>query len=75
MVERETRRYLKCLRTDNGGEYMSNKCNEYCLENGIRHEKTVPGIPQHNDVAEQMNHTIVENVRSMIRMAKLPKAF
>ena len=75
MVERETGKPLKCLRTDNGGEYISHEFKEYCSKHGIRHEKTVPGTPQHNGVAERMNRTIVEKVRCMLRTAKLPKSF
>ena len=75
LIERETGRKLKRLRTDNGGEYTSREFEEYCSNHGIRHEKTVPGTPQHNGVAERMNRTIVEKVRSMLRMAKLPKTF
>uniref|UniRef100_A0A2N9IN96 Integrase catalytic domain-containing protein n=1 Tax=Fagus sylvatica TaxID=28930 RepID=A0A2N9IN96_FAGSY len=60
MVEREKGKSLKCLRTDNRGEYTSNEFENYCLEYGIRHEKTVPGTPQHNGVAERINRTIVE---------------
>ena len=75
MVERETEMPLKCLRTDNGGEYISRDFRDYCSKHGIRHEKTVPGTPQHNGVAERMNRTIMERVRSMLRMANLPKSF
>uniref|UniRef100_A0A2N9J8U9 Integrase catalytic domain-containing protein n=1 Tax=Fagus sylvatica TaxID=28930 RepID=A0A2N9J8U9_FAGSY len=75
MVEREKGKSLKCLRTDNRGEYTSNEFENYCSEYGIRHEKTVPGTPQHNGVAERINRTIVEKVRCMLRMAKLPKSF
>jgi transposase InsO family protein len=75
MVEREKGKSLKCLRTDNGGEYTSNEFEDYCSEYGIRHEKTVPGTPQYNGVAERINRTIVEKVRCMLRMAKLPKSF
>ena len=75
LVERETGRKLKRLRSDNGGEYTSREFEEYCSSHGIRHEKTVPRTPQHNGVAERMNRTIVEKVRSMLRMAKLPKSF
>ena len=39
------------------------------------HEKTVPGTPQHNGVVERMNQTIVEKVRCMLKLAKLPKSF
>ncbi|KAL4582349.1 hypothetical protein LXL04_006896 [Taraxacum kok-saghyz] len=73
MVERQKRRKLKCLRSDNGGEYCSREFSKYCTEHGIRHEKIVPRTPQHNGVAERMNRTIVEKVRCMLSMAKLSK--
>ncbi|CAH9131081.1 unnamed protein product [Cuscuta epithymum] len=75
MVERETGKKLKCLRSDNGGEYTSREFSAYCAEHGIRHEKSVPRTPQHNSVAERMNRTIVEKVRCMLSMATLPKPF
>lgn len=75
MVERKIGKLLKCLRTDNGGEYTSKVFKDYCSKHGIRHEKIVPGTPQHNGVAERMNRTIMEKVRSMIRMAGLSKSF
>ncbi|CAA0825182.1 Unknown protein [Striga hermonthica] len=64
MVERQTGKPLKCLRSDNGGEYSSHEFKNYCADHGIRHEKTVPGTPQHNCVAERINRTIMEKVRS-----------
>ncbi|CAA0831270.1 Unknown protein, partial [Striga hermonthica] len=75
MVERQAGKRLKCLRSDNGGEYTSHEFKNYCAEHGIRHEKTVPGTPQHNGVAERINRTIMEKVRCMLRMAKLHKPF
>ncbi|CAA0826210.1 Unknown protein [Striga hermonthica] len=39
MVERETGKKLKCLRSDNGGEYTSKEFDAYCRTYGIRHEK------------------------------------
>ena len=75
MVEKEKRKPLKCLRSDNGGEYTSNEFKSYCSEKGIRHEKTVLGTSQQNGVAERMNRTIVKKIRCMLRMANLPKSF
>ena len=66
---------LKRLRTDNGGEYISREFKEYCSNDGTRHEKMVPGTPQHNGVIERMNRTIVEKVRCMLNLAKLSKSF
>ena len=74
MVERETGRSLKCIRTDNGGEYIGD-FHEYCKSLGKRHEQSVPKTPQHNGVAERMNRTIVERIRCMLSHAKLPKMF
>jgi len=60
MVETESGLKLKCLRSDNGGEYIDGGFKEYCAVNGIRMEKTVPGTPQQNGIAERMNRTINE---------------
>ena len=60
MVEREKGKTLKCLYTDNGGEYTFNEFKSFCSNKGIRHEKTVPITPQQNGVIERMNRTIVE---------------
>ncbi|KAH9302162.1 hypothetical protein KI387_013745, partial [Taxus chinensis] len=56
----ETGLKLKCLRTDNGGEYCNNEFDDYCSKNGIRRQKTVLGTPQQNGVLERMNRTIME---------------
>ena len=75
MVERSTGRKLKTLRTDNGGEYTSTQFGEYLRSEGIRHELTVPKTPQQNGVAERMNRTLIETVRSMLADTKLPHMF
>ena len=58
-LERETRRKLKAVRAENGGEYRG-PFESYCKLHGIQLEKTVPKIPQQNSVAERMNRTIEE---------------
>ena len=63
LVENETGKTLKCLRSDNGGEYCSKDFDNYCSYNGIRRVKTVPGTPQENGVSERMNRTIMEHAR------------
>ena len=51
LAENETGKRLKCLRSDNGGEYCSKEFESYCSYNGIRKEKTVHGTPQENGVS------------------------
>ena len=45
LVETETSLKLKCLRSDNGGEYIDGGFKEYCADQGIRMEKIIPGTP------------------------------
>ena len=74
-AENETGLKLKCLRSDNGGEYCSDEFEKYCAMNGIKRQKTVPRNPQQNGVAERMNRTITERARCMRIHAGLPKQF
>ena len=75
LVENETRKKLKCLRSDNGGEYCSNEFDNYCSYNGIHRQKIVPGTPQENGVSERMNRTIMERARCVRLHARLPLQF
>ena len=75
MVETETCLKVKCLRSDNGGEYIDGRFSEYCTTQGIRMEKTIPRTPQQNGMAERMNKTLNEHARSMRLHAGLPKTF
>ncbi|RDY10271.1 hypothetical protein CR513_05239, partial [Mucuna pruriens] len=68
LVERQSGKKVKCIRSNNGGEY----CGPF---DGIRHEKTPPKTPQLNDLAERMNKTLIEKVRHMLFEARLPKHF
>ena len=75
MVETETCLKVKCLRSDNGEEYIDGGFSEYCVAQRIRMEKTIPKTPQQNGVAERMNKTLNERARSMRLHARLPKTF
>ena len=65
LVENETGKILKCLNSDNGGEYCIKDFDSYCSHNGIQREKTVPRTPQENGVSERMNRMIMEHARCM----------
>ena len=54
MVKTETSMKVKCLRSDNGGEYIDGGFSEYYAAQRIRMEKTIPRTPQQNGVAERM---------------------
>ena len=49
MVKTESSLKLKCLRSDNRGEYIDKGFKEYCVVNGIRMGKNVLGT--HNSMS------------------------
>eukprot|EP00253_Pinus_taeda_P012328 PITA_12328 len=73
MVEKRTGKYIKCFRTDNGGEFTSIEFEQYCKDEGIIRYKIIVYTPQQNSVAEYMNQTLIERARSMINNANLQK--
>jgi len=71
----KTEAQLKALRSDNGGEYISNEFKDYLKSYGISHQLTVAYTPQQNGVAERMNRTVMDLVRSMMNTAGIEKKF
>ncbi|KAM1376156.1 hypothetical protein ACFX2F_037926 [Malus domestica] len=74
-VEKQTGKQIKTLRSDRGGEYLSNEFLDYLKECGIVSQWTPPGTPQHNGVSERRNRTLMNMVRSMMSSANLPVTF
>ena len=66
---------LGTLRDDKGGEYMSRKCEVFCIEHGIQRQHTVRNCPQQNGVAERSNRTMEQGVVSMLYESGMPTAF
>ena len=75
LVEKQSGRDLKILRSDNGGEYTSTEFTQYCSAEGIMRHFTTPGDPQSNGVAERMNRTLMEKCRCMRLTAGFSKEF
>ena len=75
MVKKLSGNQIKTLSFDNGGEYISTEFTEYLTEEGIKHELTRPHTPQQNGVAERLNRTLIEGVRTMLGDSNLPQRF
>ena len=75
MVEKMSGKPLKSVRSDNGGEYISKEFELYLKQNGISHQTTVKKTPEQNGVAERMNRTLIEAVRSLLSESNLHKRF
>jgi transposase InsO family protein len=66
MVEKQTERKVKILRTDNGMEFCSNEFKLFCRKEGIVRHHTILHTPQQNDVVERMNRTIISKACCML---------
>ncbi|GAU36721.1 hypothetical protein TSUD_318190 [Trifolium subterraneum] len=75
LVEKQSDKSIKVLRTDGGGEYTSKEFENYCKDQGIIHEVTTPYTPQHNGLAERRNRSILDMARSMVKQKGLPHRF
>ena len=66
LVEKDSGKQVKALRSDNGGEYISGEFKDLCRKEGIRRELIVPHNPQQNGVTKRKNKTIVGVARVML---------
>jgi transposase InsO family protein len=72
LIENLSKRKIKILRSDNGGEYTSKEFINFYKDVKIKRELTTPYNPQQNGVAERKNRTIMEEVNTMIHDQDLP---
>ena len=74
-VQNQLGKSIKALRSDRGGEYLSQEFAHYLKECGIISQLTPPGTPQWNGVSERRNRTLLDMVRSMMSQTDLPTSF
>ena len=75
MVENESGYRIQRLRSDNGGEFISNEFKDFCKKNGIRRQLTTPYTPQQNGVVERKNRTVMEMARCIRNSKNLAEEF
>lgn len=75
MVETQSERKVKRLRTDNDLEFCNHQFDSFCKEHGIVRHRTCTYTPQQNDIAERLNCTIMNKVRSMLSESGLEVNF
>ncbi|XP_070055303.1 uncharacterized protein [Nicotiana tomentosiformis] len=68
-------KYIKTLRSDRGGEYLSAEFIKYLSDCGITSQFSTPRTPQQNGVAERRNRTFMKMVRSILRYSDSPSSF
>ena len=72
LVEKDTRKHVTPLRSDNGGEYISNEFKNFCNKEGIQRDLIATHNPQKNVIIERNNRTIVDATRATLYDEGLP---
>ena len=54
-VEKQLERSIKSLKSNRGGQYLSQEFLDYLRDNGILSKWNPPYTPQHNGVVERRN--------------------
>jgi transposase InsO family protein len=75
MIDKQTKKKVKLLHTDNGMEFCSNEFNDYYSNEGIVRHHTIPYTTQQNGVAERMNITIISKAHCMLSNAGMSRRF
>ncbi|MBY3556061.1 DDE-type integrase/transposase/recombinase, partial [Modestobacter lapidis] len=74
-VQNQLGKTIKALRSDRGGEYLSQGFYDHLKNCGIVSQLTPPGTPQLNGVSERRNRTLIYIVRSLMSHTHLPLSF
>jgi hypothetical protein len=65
---------VKSIRSDNAGEFTSNKFNKFLKDNHVRHKLSIPYEHHQNGSVERTNRTLLDMARAFIIHAKLPNS-
>nr|GEW15436.1 hypothetical protein [Tanacetum cinerariifolium] len=74
-VENQLGKTIKSLRSDRGGEYMSQEFLNHLKDHEIITHRTPLYTTQHNGMLKRRNRTLLDIVRSMMSQTTLPKSF
>ncbi|CAI7769801.1 unnamed protein product [Closterium sp. NIES-54] len=66
MVERESGKRVKAIRSDRGGEFLGAEFRSWLKRHGIKQQLTTAYTSQSNGVAERVNRTIIEGGRTIL---------
>ena len=74
-VQNQLGKSIKALRSDRGGEYLSQEFIDHLTDCGIISQLTPTGTPQWNGVSKRRNRTLLDMVRSMMSQLDLSISF
>ncbi|KAI7933088.1 hypothetical protein MJO29_017035 [Puccinia striiformis f. sp. tritici] len=73
--ETSTGRKVRCLRSDNGGEFESKVLADFLKEKGIKAERSLPYHHYQNGAIERYNRTVSDMSRAALTDSTLPRNF
>ena len=65
---------VKCIRSDNGGEFVNKEFEALLIRNKIKHERSAPYSPPQNGTVERGWRSIFDMARCLLVESKLPKS-
>ena len=71
-VEKQLGKPIKTIRSDRGGEYLSNVFIDHLVHNGIMSQLSALRTTQQSGVAERRNRTLLDITRSIMSYLELP---
>ncbi len=66
---------VSCLQYDNGSELISKELEQYCTDNGIRQQLSLPHEQAQNGTAERHQQTVLQRELALRLQAHLPLKF
>jgi transposase InsO family protein len=73
LVETQSRKKIKVVRTNNGGEYVNHEIQNLCHEAQIQLQHTIRYTPKQNEVVERKNRSLKEMTFCMLHAKSLPQ--
>jgi transposase InsO family protein len=71
----ECGRKLRMLRTDNDDEFTMAEFASYCVDEDVQCHYSMLYSPQHNDVIERRNQTVMEMTRVLLKQMRMHVVF
>src|SRR3990167_6216653 len=75
LLKKFTKKRVKSVRTNGGGECCANYFENFLKNEGIAHNNTMPYAHEQNGVVERLNRSLLVSCRAMLHYHKLDKSF
>ena len=74
-LETRCQRKVRVIMSDNGTEFLADSLQKFLKSKGIVHEKTAPGEPSRNGVAERTNRLLKSTYRTLLNVGNISQNF